>query len=91
MTDEADPCFYGVSRDRCHVGCGRWCRPSRRAQTNMMQRVAHNLEEDLALRRRLAVRHEEEADLYQRLADHPACGTPECCQTCTTTTKEPSA
>jgi hypothetical protein len=63
-----EPCHYGTPREQCHVGCGRYCGAKRRHQD--------------ALKLRLAIRHEEEADLYAALADHPGCGTAECCGGC---------
>lgn len=66
MEDLIDTCHYGLPRAQCHLGCGRWCRPARRATAGA-----------------LIIAHE-----YAKVP-HTACGSDECCQTCSTaTTKE---
>lgn len=79
MTDLIDACHYGVARDKCRVGCGRWCRPARRA---------HGWRD---VRAEIVTTPEAEANVaaYRDRMDawaepHDACGTADCCHTCST-------
>lgn len=84
MPDLIDACHYGVARENCHVGCGRWCRPARRAHG---AHGWHDVRTEIITTPESVANVTTYRDRMGAYAEpHDACGSDDCCHTCSTAT-----